>query len=160
MNFRRPSRREHLIAVKAQLEGLARMAGREPVPYLTQIPEQRAQRQPSLRPVDKPLEKHVLRAVLKYLRGHPKVACVWRMQSGVFHEDDRTITVGVRGLPDVICMLRGGRLMAVEVKSQTGIVTESQQYWIDTINYFGGIAGVVRSVDEVEALLAERIING
>lgn len=96
-----------------------------------------------------PLERHVLRAVLAALRSHPRVAWFTRQQSGLFMEGERTIRVGYRGLPDIVGMLRGGRLFCVECKSATGRVTSEQQKTLDNINRNGGLAFVARSVEDV-----------
>jgi len=147
----RLSVRDQRLAVKGQLQGLAIMAG-VPVPeYTAHIPEKRGPRKPS----EKIPERRILADVLKMLRKHPHVVCCWRMQSGVFQQDDRTIRVGVVGLPDVIGMLKGGQLFAIEVKSEDGVLTGSQEYWLDTIRHFGGRAGMARSAED-----AERIIGG
>lgn len=149
MTLRRLSRREHLTLVKGQLEGLAIMASKQPEPYGPRIPEKRAPRQPSgIRP-----ERLVLRDILKYLRMHPMVACVWRMQSGLLEAGDRPIRVGVVGMPDIVGMLKGGRMFAIEVKSEVGRTTESQEYWLDTIRHFGGLAGVARCTDDVDRII-------
>ena len=42
---------------------------------------------------------------------------------------------------------------AVEVKTESGRVTEAQQNFIDQVNKSGGIAGVVRSAEDAEQLL-------
>ena len=147
--LRRPSRREHLSAVKAQLEALAVMAGKPAPEYLTRIPEKRGPRQLSgVKP-----ERLVLAEIMRYLRKHPRVACCWRMQSGLFQQEDRTIRVGVTGLPDIIGMLKGGCLFAIEVKSERGKTTDSQDYWLDTIRTFGGLAGIARSTADVEEII-------
>lgn len=45
---------------------------------------------------------------------------------------------------------------AVEVKSSTGKATADQEAFITMVKHFGGIAGVVRSVEEAAALLQHR----
>ena len=46
-----------------------------------------------------------------------------------------------------------GRFLSLEVKSSTGRPTADQINWRDQVNLAGGIAGIVRSVEEAEALL-------
>ncbi len=46
-----------------------------------------------------------------------------------------------------------GIFVAPEVKTARGRATDKQQIFIDNINKAGGIAGVVRSEDEVEGLV-------
>lgn len=96
-----------------------------------------------------PLERHVLAAVLKILRSHPKVALVYRQQSGVFSEGDRMIRVGERGRPDVFFMLKGGRFGACEVKRPGGKLEPHQEQALGDIRAFGGIAFVAYTAGDV-----------
>jgi len=43
---------------------------------------------------------------------------------------------------------------SIEVKTATGRVRPEQRQWLDAVQAAGGIAGVARSVEEAEALLA------
>lgn len=56
--------------------------------------------------------------------------------------------------PDMV-----GRRIAVfcslEVKTATGRLTEQQRNWLDAVRRAGGIAGVVRSAADAQALLSE-----
>jgi hypothetical protein len=151
VTFRRVNQREFRSAVKAQLEGLAVMAGKTPEPYGAHIPKQRVSTGP--KPPDPLSERVILKAILKYLRAHPKVACCWRMQSGLFQQDERTIRVGTPGMPDIIGMLKGGRLFAIEVKRIGGKATESQESWLSHIAGFGGRAGVAQCVADAERII-------
>jgi len=45
------------------------------------------------------------------------------------------------------------RFIALEVKTQKGQATKEQKNFINMVNRFGGIAGIVRSVEEACALL-------
>jgi hypothetical protein len=46
-----------------------------------------------------------------------------------------------------------GRLLSVEVKSPTGRVRPEQERWAEMVARFGGVAGIVRSVEEADRLL-------
>ena len=61
---------------------------------------------------------------------------------------------GTAGVPDIIACI-GGRFYAFEVKTATGKTTALQNATIRKILACGGMAVVVRSVDEVRA-----VING
>ena len=50
---------------------------------------------------------------------------------------------------------RIAQFVAMEVKAPKGRTTQEQRDFIDTVRAHGGLAGVVRSVDEAEALLSE-----
>lgn len=90
---------------------------------------------------------------------------LFRMQSGNFElADGRHISVGTTGLSDLI----GWRsfvikpedvgkvfacFVALECKSETGRATREQLAFLDSVLSTGGLAGVVRSVEEAQALL-------
>jgi len=66
----------------------------------------------------------------------------------------RPITFGLCvGSSDLIGIAPDGRIIALEVKTKTGRVTPEQQQFIEHIKLMGGIAGVVRSVDDALKLL-------
>jgi len=53
------------------------------------------------------------------------------------------------GSADLIGVMRpNGRFVALEIKMPNGRVTPDQEAWLKTIRDFGGVAEVVRSVDE------------
>lgn len=58
------------------------------------------------------------------------------------------------GVPDVLACL-DGKFIGVEVKNETGRPTELQLYNIRRIISAGGVAGVCRSVADVEKLISE-----
>ena len=89
-------------------------------------------------------ESDIVRAILKFLKTVP--GCfAWKEHGGMY---------GTAGIPDVICCYRG-RFYGFEVKTETGEPTELQKATIRKIQNAGGTALVVRSVDEVRA-----VING
>jgi hypothetical protein len=99
-------------------------------------------------------EAAIQKAVLQYLRICPQVAWYCRINSGAFIDGDRYIQANSqRGMSDIIGMLRGGRLFAIEVKSKTGRLLPHQQEFLGLIADGGGLAGVCRSVDDAQRLL-------
>lgn len=64
----------------------------------------------------------------------------------------KTITTNRNGCPDVICCLNG-LFIALEVKTDKGIVSKLQEHHIKQIKNSGGVAEVVRSVDDVKRIL-------
>lgn len=98
-------------------------------------------------------EADVLRAVLATLELHPRVAWVARANSGLFEVQGRFIRAGFKGCSDIIGMLKGGRWLAIECKSDKGKLTADQQAFLDTVNGEGGFGFVARSVDDVMAAL-------
>jgi len=103
-----------------------------------------------------PPEAVVLRAVLKYLRLHHRVAWVERLNSaaGRLARDDGTagqwMRFAWRGAPDLVGMLKGGTLLCVEVKRPSGKLRPDQELFLATVRNQGGVAFVARSVDDVK----------
>ena len=101
-----------------------------------------------------PSEAQILKAIMQYLRRHPKVATVARYNSGTFREGNRFIRANTqRGQSDIQGMLKGGRVFCLEAKSRTGRATPEQLQYLQTIRSAGGIGEVVRSVDDVIRIL-------
>ena len=100
-------------------------------------------------------EKSVLKRVRAALRKHPNVAFCWREQSGIFTEGNRTISVGFKGKPDLVGMLRSGRFYAIECKnSDGGEQTAEQAYYLSLVRSAGGLAGFASSVEEAIAIIS------
>ncbi len=62
--------------------------------------------------------------------------------------------IGRTGIPDLLCCYRG-RFIALEVKVPGNTATKLQEYEINQIRAAGGIAAVVHSKDEVEAIIQD-----
>ena len=89
-------------------------------------------------------EADIVRAILRYLKTVP--GCfAWKEHGGMY---------GTAGIPDVICCL-GGRFYGFEVKTEVGRPTDLQKATIRKIRAAGGTALVVRSVDEVRAIMED-----
>lgn len=56
------------------------------------------------------------------------------------------------GFPDLLVCYQG-KFIALEVKTPKGTATKQQEYVMQNINEQGGIAEVVRSVEDVEKIL-------
>ena len=67
---------------------------------------------------------------------------------GIWHWKNFAGPLGVKGVPDILGCYHG-KMLGIEVKTKTGIVSEAQQGFIDRINAEGGIAFVARDVDDV-----------
>ena len=153
----KPSLPEQVSANRRWLNMLTDSAGRERMP-LTQTEQDLAVRRTRIRKPSDPrriLEKHVLKAVLQFLRAHPAIASVERSQSGVFQEGNRTVRVGFVGKLDVTFMTKTGRYGEVEVKRPGMKPSIAQTARIEKIRSNGGISGYVTSVDEMQALIEE-----
>ncbi|WP_029199545.1 VRR-NUC domain-containing protein [Oribacterium sp. NK2B42] len=87
-------------------------------------------------------ESDIVRAILKYLKTVP--GCfAWKEHGGMY---------GTAGIPDIICCLHG-RFYGFEVKTEDGEPTKLQEATIRKIQNAGDTALVVRSVDEVRAVI-------
>lgn len=101
-----------------------------------------------------PSESQVLAAVLAALRRHPRVVWAERMNSGETVIGGRRVKFGFPGCPDVLGQLRGGALLAIEVKRPSGRVSEAQAAFLERARGTGAVAAVVRSVDDLAEVLA------
>ena len=88
-------------------------------------------------------ENNIVKAILKYLKTVPH-CFAWKEHGGMY---------GTAGIPDIIACIDGG-FYAFEVKTDTGKTTALQDATIRKIKNCGGHAYVVRSVDEVKAILS------
>lgn len=102
---------------------------------------------------EKIIENHVLQFLFK--RG----IFAWKNQSVGIFDPIRKIyrksnnPFHIKGVSDVLGILPGGRLLAIEVKSKVGRPSPEQILFIDKINKSGGLAFIARSVEEVEERL-------
>ena len=87
-------------------------------------------------------ERKIVKAIMAYLKTVPGCFC-WKEHGGMF---------GTAGIPDIIACI-GGRFYGFEVKTDTGKPTKLQEAVMRKINAAGGTALVVRSVDEVRAVV-------
>lgn len=88
-------------------------------------------------------EADIVKAILRYLKTVPK-CFFWKEHGGMY---------GTAGIPDIIACING-RFYGFEVKIEDGRPTKLQESTIRKIKNAGGIALVVRSVDEVKAVIA------
>ena len=88
------------------------------------------------------LEKDIVAAIMRLLKRTPR-CFAWKEHGGMY---------GSAGIPDVICCV-DGRFFAFEVKTPEGRLTKLQEHTIHRIKVAGGHAHVVRSVEDVKAVL-------
>ena len=87
-------------------------------------------------------ENDIVKSILKYLKTVPH-CFAWKEHGGMY---------GTAGIPDIIACVNG-EFYAFEVKTKIGKTTALQEATIRKIINSGGYACVVRSVDEVKAIL-------
>jgi len=88
------------------------------------------------------LEKDITAAITRYLKTVP-CCFFWKEHGGQY---------GTAGLPDIICCYRG-RFVAFEVKAPSGRPTKLQEITLQRIKDARGEAFIVRSVQEVQAII-------
>lgn len=88
------------------------------------------------------MESDLVKAIMKYLKNIP-YCFAWKEHGGMY---------GTAGIPDIIACV-SGRFYAFEVKTDKGKATSLQEAMIRKINRAGGVAMVVRSVDEVKNVI-------
>jgi len=98
-------------------------------------------------------EAQILAGVLKLCRYHPNVGLAWRQNTGAMEVEGRTVRFGFVGVSDILGVLKSGRFMALEVKTERGRLTGAQRAFIEAVRQAGGFAAVVRSVDEAKVAL-------
>ncbi len=153
----RETLREKMLRNQATMDRYAAISGKPRV--LLDIPPEPVKRGPR-KPSGQPTEAQILKAIMALLKRHPKVAQCWRQNSGTFQERNRDGSVRyirantAKGMSDIMGVLKDGRTLAIEVKSATGRMRPGQEEFLATIRQAGGVAGVCRSVEDAQALLA------
>lgn len=101
-------------------------------------------------------ETLILKSIMEYLRwmGHVVV----RVYGGGHVKDGKFFPQPYleRGTADLLVCIKGtGKFLALEVKTEKGKPSEFQTEWLQKVRDAGGLAEIVRSVEDVE-----RIIGG
>lgn len=84
-------------------------------------------------------EKMIQNQILSYLRTIG-IYC-WKHWQGPMSS--------FKGVSDILGIMKDGKLLAIEVKTDRGKVTPEQQNFLDIINKNNGMAFLVKSLDEV-----------
>jgi hypothetical protein len=117
-------------------------------------------------------EREILAASIELLQKHPSVAWAKRANAGcgfllyadtykrlvaaghLKPNDARFMRFGIPGQGDITGMLRGGKRLEIECKSDRGKLRDDQVEFGQAVNGGGGLYIVVRSVDELVRGLA------
>lgn len=108
---------------------------------------------PTPRTNDRP-EAAALAEVLKALRSNSAVAWAERQNTGAAQIGKSFIRFGWRGCSDIIGQLKGGQLLAVEVKAPKGKLRPEQEQFLSLVRRFGGVAFVAHDCRDVLRELA------
>jgi hypothetical protein len=101
-----------------------------------------------------PTETVLVRACLDYLC--LKGILAWRTNNtGVYDPTHKRFRAfrGLKGVSDILGILDGGRLLAIETKSATGRLSADQKWFLDEVARRGGLALVVWGVKELAEAL-------
>ena len=101
-------------------------------------------------------ESDLVRQCLDYLALNGVFA--WRSNNAGVRRRDRSGRefwhfAGLRGVSDVLGVLPGGRLLAIECKSATGPIRPEQLAFLARVTELGGLAFICRSLDDLIAAL-------
>ena len=102
-----------------------------------------------------PYERQIVATILKGLAVSPAVAWCARMNTGAA-VGQRFVRFGFVGLADIIGQLTDGRLLAIECKRPGEALTEEQAMFLHWVASAHGVAGIARSWEDVEGILAGR----
>lgn len=106
-------------------------------------------------------EKRLQNEVLKYLN-LLGIFC-WHAKNGGTFDPIRQVfrrNCTMKGVADIIGIIPDdGRILAIELKSKTGVVSPEQRLFLDRIKRDGGISGVARSIDDVKQILEQACLN-
>ena len=96
----------------------------------------------------KQTEKDIQNSIMRLLKKHNIYH--WRNNSGVTKIGNRIISFGKKGSSDIFCFYQG-KFVAIEVKSATGKLTESQEEFLNEVNKQEYCLGfVARSKEDVK----------
>lgn len=84
-----------------------------------------------------------------------KIKAYLKTIGGLFFFKEHGGLYGTAGVPDIICCYKG-LFIAFEVKAESGKATALQDATIQRIRKAGGIAEVVRSVEEVKRIIESK----
>lgn len=103
------------------------------------------------------LEKDIEKSILQYLEFVP--GCfAWKSNTvGIFDPVRKVYRkqknkYAINGVADILGIYKG-KFIALEVKSRTGKPSQEQKIFLENIERNGGIAGIVRSVDDARKVL-------
>ena len=93
---------------------------------------------------------------------YPRVFFAWRNNSVGIYDPVKRIhrrppKFFVPGTGDIFVLCRDGLFISIEVKRETGIVSQDQFKFIDKVNEFKGYSFVARSLKDVVDRLARMI---
>ncbi|WP_010261112.1 VRR-NUC domain-containing protein [Treponema primitia] len=100
-------------------------------------------------------ESKVLRACLKFLEDMGFY--VWRNGVGAVQiRPGQFYRFGKPGSSDILGVLPGGKILAVECKADKGRLSDNQKEFLKAVESLGGVVVVAKGTKDVEKILHER----
>lgn len=101
-------------------------------------------------------EKAIENSILSFLKAHG-IFCFKVDTVGIFDPTKKIYRKKnsihhIKGVSDILGIYKG-RMLAVEVKSAKGRLTEEQQDFLNKVNEEGGFGLMARSIDDVDQML-------
>ena len=100
-----------------------------------------------------PSESQIQNEIMREFATRPDMR-LWRANVLAARMHGRLVRAGVPGQADLSGILADGRRLEIEVKSETGRLSEDQKRFGEMITRFGGVYIVARSVKDVRHCLA------
>lgn len=97
-------------------------------------------------------EATLIHAIAARFGGDPRLR-IWRLNVGAAQQGSRFVRFGFPGLSDFLGLVRTGRLIAIEAKSERGRQSDAQRVFQSAIESMCGLYVVARSVADIEIIL-------
>ena len=100
-------------------------------------------------------ESDIQSDIMIALGEHPKIAWCYVTSAGSFRVRGGYMTVGIKGMSDIMGQMRDGRLFGVEVKKPNEKPKPEQFEFLDMISKNGGISGWCTNVSEAMEIIEQ-----
>lgn len=103
------------------------------------------------------LEKEIKRQIIDYLkhRGYLTI----RTNAGKVYHRTGWIQLADKNTADIVACSPKGRFCAFEIKKSDGVITQGQIDFLYDVNRRGGVAAIIRSIDDLRQVLKESSVN-
>ena len=97
--------------------------------------------------------------ILRDLGQIPDLVRAWRNETGVALSIDgkRKIRFGLKGSSDILGILKGGRLLAIEVKTGRAVQSKQQKNFEKMINFMGGLYIIARENTDIKKIVVTEV---
>jgi len=100
-------------------------------------------------------ESDIQSDVMIALGNHPDVAWVYVTSAGSFRVRGGYVTVGFKGLSDILGQMRDGRLIALEIKKPKEKPKPEQFEFLDLVSKNGAVSGWCTCVSEAIEIIEQ-----